>query len=76
MKTVTFRRAHRIWNQGESAGFEDAEADRLIALGIASDPKADAEAQAKADAEAQAKADAEAQAKADAEAQAKGKGKQ
>ena len=73
MKTVTFRRAHRIWNQGESAGFEDDEADRLIGLGIASDPIAD---QAKADAEAQAKADAEAQAKADAEARAKAKAKQ
>ena len=57
MKTVTFLRLHRIWNQGETAGFEDTEADRLIAKGIAFDPVA----QAKADAEAKAKADAEAQ---------------
>lgn len=38
MRLVQFRRAHRVWNRGEVAGFEDAEAERLIAAGIAGDP--------------------------------------
>lgn len=58
MRLVRFVRPYRLWNRGETAGFEDAEADRLIAQGIAVDP--DQAARAEADAKAKAEADAKA----------------
>ena len=73
MIVVRFKRAWMMYQPGETAGFDAAQADRLITSGYAVS-KADhdaAEAAAKADAEAKAKADAEAKAKADAEAKAK-----
>ena len=35
MKAVTLSAAYRIWNAGETAGFPDDEAERLISAGIA-----------------------------------------
>lgn len=58
MIVVRFVRTHRMYQPGESAGFDDAEAQRLIESGVAVDPKA-----ADAAAQAQEKAKAEAEAK-------------
>lgn len=76
MKVVRLTKAYRMYQPGETAGFDDAQAESLIAQGLAVDPeavKAQAEADAKAAAEkAQADADAKAAAeKAQAEADAK-----
>ena len=72
MRVVRFRKSWLMYQPGETAGFADAEAARLIASGIAVD-KAEfdaAEAEATAQAEAKAKAAQEA---AEAEAKAKAK---
>lgn len=79
MIVVRFVRTHRMYQPGESAGFDDAEAQRLIESGVAVDPKkadaaAAAQARKKAKAEAEAKDNEEAEAKAKAEAEAKTKG--
>ena len=67
MKIVRLIKAYQMYQAGETAGFNDALAAKLIASGTAVDPVADAKAQkAKADADAKAKADAYAKAKADA----------
>ena len=78
MKAVRFLKAHRMYQPGEEAGFEDTVADALIASGHAVDAKAAraaAAVKAAEDAEkaaADAKA-AEAAAKAAAEKPASGK---
>jgi hypothetical protein len=64
MRVVRLIRAYQMYQAGETAGFKDDLAGRLIAEEIAVDAKA-YEA-AKADADAKAKADADAKAKADA----------
>lgn len=51
MKIVQFLKHHDLWNSGEQAGFEDAEAERLVAKKIAIWPpkKDEAKADAKVD---------------------------
>lgn len=73
MKRVTFTRTYRMYQSGETAGFSDDEAARLIpAYGYdADDPDAEARKAAKAEEKTQAIAAAEADAKAKAEADAK-----
>lgn len=76
MKVVRLIKAYRMYQPGETAGFDDALAEELIKTGFAVDPvalEAKAEADAKAAAEkVQAEADAKATAeKAQAEADAK-----
>jgi membrane protein involved in colicin uptake len=74
MKIVRLIKAHQMYQAGETAGFNDGLADKLIASGTAVDPVAEAlrsEAHAKAKEEADAKADAEAKEKAAADAKAK-----
>lgn len=81
MRRVTFIRGYRMYQPGETAGFSDDEAARLIpAFGFdADDPDAEerraaqAEEKAQAMADAKAKEEAEAEAKAMAEADAKAK---
>lgn len=73
MRRVTFTRGYRMYQPGETAGFSDDEAARLIpAFGFdADDPDAEARRAAKAEEKAQAIADAEAKAKEEADAKAK-----
>ncbi|WP_353475525.1 hypothetical protein PVT71_18315 [Salipiger sp. H15] len=40
MKVVKFNRTHLMYQRGETAGFPDDHADKLIAAGIARDPNA------------------------------------
>lgn len=40
MKAVIFQRPHLMYQRGETAGFADDHADKLIAAGIARDPNA------------------------------------
>ena len=40
MKAVKFNRTHLMYQRGETAGFPDDHADKLIAAGIARDPNA------------------------------------
>ncbi|MEB3421734.1 hypothetical protein ACFSDD_17780 [Salipiger marinus] len=40
MKAVIFNRAHLMYQRGETAGFPDDHAQKLIAAGIARDPEA------------------------------------
>lgn len=84
MKIVQFVKASALYNRGEVAGFDDAEAERYLSAGLAilkSDAdkaNAAAEEAAKAEAEAKAaaeKAAAEEAAKAEAEAKAAKTGK-
>lgn len=74
MKIVRLIKAHQMYQAGETAGFNDALADKLIASGTAVDPVAEAlrsKAHAKAKEEGDAKADAEAKEKAAADPKAK-----
>ena len=66
MRRVTFTRGYRMYQPGETAGFSDDEAARLIpAFGFdADDPDAEARRAAKAEEKAQAIAEAKAQAEA------------
>lgn len=75
MRRVTFIRGYRMYQPGETAGFSDDEAARLIpAFGFdADDPDAEARRAAKAEEKAQAIADAEAKAMQEADAKAKAK---
>ncbi len=56
MKIVKFVKLHMMYQRGETAGFDDLEADRLIKAGVAVDPEAIAAAEA-ARADAQEMAD-------------------
>lgn len=74
MKIVRLIKAYQMYQAGETAGFNDALAEKLIASGTAVDPvaeAADADAKAKENADAKAKAEAEAKEKAAADAKAK-----
>ena len=79
MKIVRLIKAYQMYQAGETAGFNDALADKLIASGTAVDPIAEAKAQKEATALARAveyarqKAQADADAKAQADADAKTK---
>lgn len=78
MRVIRFIKSHRGYQRGETAGFDAAEATRLITAGVALDNgqwEAAVAAQAAAQANADAGAEAEAKAKADAGAAAKAKGK-
>jgi colicin import membrane protein len=82
MKIVRLIKAYQMYQAGETAGFNDALAEKLIASGTAVDPIAEAKAQ-KAENEAaalpraveyarqKAQADADAKTQADADAKAK-----
>ena len=83
MKVVRLIKAYQMYQAGETAGFNDALAEKLIASGTAVDPdeyerrvaereaaKAKADADAKEKQEAEVKAKEEAKAKADADAKA------
>ena len=84
MKIVRLIKAYQMYQAGETAGFNDGLADKLIASGSAVDPVAEAKAQKeatalaraveyarqKAEADAKAKADADAKEEADAKAKA------
>ncbi len=59
MKAVRFLKAHRMYQPGEEAGFEDTVADALIASGHAVDAKAARAAAAVKAAEDASKAAAE-----------------
>lgn len=78
MKIVRLIKAYQMYQAGETAGFNDALAEKLITSGTAVDPVAEAlrsaaqaAAKAKADADAKATEKADADAKAQEEADAK-----
>ncbi|MFU1606589.1 hypothetical protein ACM25O_09010 [Sulfitobacter pontiacus] len=74
MKIVRLIKAYQMYQAGETAGFNDALAEKLIASGTAVDPvaeAADADAKAKENADAKANAEAEAKEKAAADDKAK-----
>lgn len=73
---IRFRKAYMMYQPGETAGFDDALAKRLVTSGHAvfeGDHQAAETAQAEAAAKAKAEAEAAAKAKAEAEAEAKAK---
>lgn len=64
MKVVRLIKAYQMYQAGETAGFSDALAQKLIASGTAVDPIEEAEAKAAADEKAAADAKVAADAKA------------